>query len=94
MKVHGILFIAGLTVFLQAAIVFSAEVQKGIIKSVDPKTSTVIFSSTTGQEATLTVDKSLELDKIKAGDKVEISVENNIVKNIQQDRVNWCPKGF
>ncbi len=59
MKKNGILLIASLIVVFQAVIFFSAEVQKGIIKSVDPKTGTVIFSSTTGQDATLTADKSL-----------------------------------
>jgi hypothetical protein len=90
----SICFTAMLMVSLHAAISISAEVQKGIIKSVDTKTGTVVFMSTNGQDVTLTPDKSLELNTIKAGDKVEISVENNMLKSIKEDHSNWCPKDF
>ncbi len=93
MKKINVVFIAALFIF-QASIVFSDTTEKGTIKSVDLKTGTLVFCSSEGKDVTLKIDKSVELDKIKAGDKVEISVENDVVKNIKPEHINWCPKGF
>ncbi len=79
---------------LQASVVFSDMTQKVTIKNVDSKTGILVFISADGKDSTLKADKSIELDKIKAGDRVEISIENNIVKGIKPERVNWCPKDF
>jgi hypothetical protein len=93
MKKIYIIFIAALIVF-QTSIVFSDTTEKGTIKSVDPQNGTLVFCSSEGKDVTLKIDKSIGLDTIKAGDKVEISVENNVVKNIKPEHINWCPKGF
>ena len=87
-------FVAVVLVIFQSSIVFSDEPQKGIVKSVDVRTATLVFVSDGGKEITLKADKSVELGNIKAGDKAEISVENDMLKSIKPGHVNWCPKDF
>lgn len=89
----NVVFAAALIISL-ASTVFSETAMKGTIKSIDPKTGTLVFCSSEGKDVTLKADKTIELDKIKAGDKVEISVENDVVKNIKPEHINWCPQGF
>lgn len=68
-----------------ASMVFAAEAKKGTIKSVDAKTGTIVFAVDGGSDMTLTADKSVDLGKVKAGDKVEIMVdaEQNTAKEIK-----------
>lgn len=92
-KIVVVLAVAALVISL-AAPAFAAVAQTGTIKSVDAKAGTVVFYAEGGKEVTLQADKSIDLDKIKAGDKVDISVENDMLKSVKAEHVNWCPKGY
>lgn len=88
-----VLAIAALVIVL-AAPAFATVAQTGTIKSVDAKAGTVVFCAEGGKDVTFKADQSVDLDKIKAGDKVEISVENDLLKSVKAEQVNWCPKGY
>jgi len=62
---------------------FAAGMEKGTIKSVDAKAGTVVFCAEgTNKDVTLKADKSVDLSKIKVGDKVEASIEKDTLKNV------------
>lgn len=65
------------------SLVFAAETKKGAIKSVDAKAGTVVFTADGGKDETLKADTSVNLGKVKAGEKVEITVENDTVKSLK-----------
>jgi Cu/Ag efflux protein CusF len=92
-KTVAVLAVAALVISL-AAPAFATGAQMGTIKSVDAKAGTVVFYAEGGKDVTLKADKSIDLDKIKAGDKVDISVENDMLKSVKAEHVNWCPKGY
>jgi hypothetical protein len=58
---------------------------KGTIKSVDAKAGTVVLSAD-GKDMNLTADKSVDLGKVKAGDKVEATVENDVLKSVKAQK--------
>jgi hypothetical protein len=62
---------------------FAADKKKGTIKSVDTKAGTVLFTADGGKDETLKADTSVDLGKVKAGEKVEITVENDTVKSLK-----------
>jgi hypothetical protein len=66
-----------------ASLAFAADKKKGTIKSVDAKAGTVVFTADGGKDETLKADTSLDLGKVKAGEKVEITVENDTVKSLK-----------
>jgi Cu/Ag efflux protein CusF len=92
-KIIVVLTAAALVVCL-VSLAFAAATQMGTIKSVDVKAGTVVFCAEGGKEVTLKADKSIDLDKIKAGDKVEISVEDSTLKSVKPGHVSWCPEGY
>ena len=81
-KVAAILVVVVLAVTM-VSMVFAAEAKKGTIKSVDAKAGTIVFTVDGGADMTLTADKSVDLGKVKAGDKVEIMVDQNTAKEIK-----------
>ena len=81
-KVAAILVVVVLAVTM-VSMVFAAEAKKGTIKSVDAKAGTIVFTADGGADMTLTADKSVDLGKVKAGDKVEIMVDQNTAKEIK-----------
>jgi hypothetical protein len=66
------------------SMVFAASMQKGVIKSVDVKAGTVVFSAQgSTADVTLKADKGVDLTKIKAGDKVQASIENDVIMQVK-----------
>ncbi|HUI45074.1 MAG TPA: hypothetical protein VL122_03650 [Nitrospirota bacterium] len=81
-KVAAILVVVVLVVSM-ASFVFAAESKMGTIKSVDTQAGTVVFcaeGSTT--DVTLKADKSVDLSKVKAGEKVHVSIDKDMLMHI------------
>ncbi len=82
-KVAAILGAVVLVVAM-VSMVFAAEAKKGTIKGVDAKAGTVVFCAEgTTTDSTLKVDKSVDLGKVKAGDKVEIMMDKDMVTGLK-----------
>ena len=82
-KVAAILAVVILVVSL-VSLVFAAEAKMGTIKAVDAKAGTVTFCPEgTNTDMTLKADKSVDLSKVKAGDKVEVSVDKDTMKSMK-----------
>jgi cold shock CspA family protein len=65
------------------SLAFAAEM-KGTIKSVDTKAGTAVFCAEgTNTDVTLKADKAVDLSKVKAGDKVEVSVEKDTLMGMK-----------
>ena len=65
------------------SLAFAAGMQKGTIKNVDAKAGTVVFCEEgTNKDVTLKADKGVDLSKMKAGDKVEVSIEKDMLKHV------------
>lgn len=60
-----------------------ADTKKGTVKSVDAAAGSVVLT-VDGKDTTLKADKSVDLGTIKAGDKVEATVENDTVKSVKK----------
>ncbi len=81
-KIAAVLAVVILVVSM-ASLVFAAGMEKGTIKSVDTKTGSVVFCpESTNKDVTLKADKSVDLSKVKAGDKVEVSIEKDTLKHV------------
>jgi hypothetical protein len=80
-KIAAVLAVVVMVVSL-VSLVFAAEMQKGTIKSVDAKAGTVVFCAEGGKDVTLKADKSVDLSKVKAGEKVEVSVEKDMLMHV------------
>jgi hypothetical protein len=65
------------------SLVFAAGPMKATIKSVDAKTSSIVYTGEDGKDVTMTADKSVDLSKVKAGDKVMITVEKDVVTSVK-----------
>ena len=83
-KIAVVLAVVVLLVSL-VSLAFAAgmNMQKGTIKNVDAKAGTVVFCEEgTNKDVTLKADKAVDLSKVKAGDKVEVSIEKNTLKHM------------
>jgi Cu/Ag efflux protein CusF len=83
-KIAAVLVVVLMFVSL-VSLVFAAgmDMKKGTIKSVDAKAGTVVFCAEgTNADMTLKADKAVDLSKVKAGDKVEVSVEKDMLKHV------------
>ena len=80
-KVAAVLSVVVLVVSL-VSLVFAADAKKGTIKSVDAKAGMVVLSDG-GKDETLKADKSVDLGKVKAGDKVEVTVEKDTIMTLK-----------
>jgi len=81
-KITAVLAVMVLVVSM-VSLVFAADMKKGTIKSVDTKAGTVVFCAEgTNTDTTLKVDKSVDLSKVKAGDKVDASIEKDTLKQV------------
>lgn len=65
------------------SLAFASEKIKGVVKSVDEKAGTIVLTSG-GEDMTLKADKSVELGKLKEGQKVEAQVENDTVMSVKK----------
>lgn len=61
-----------------------ADTKKGTVKSVDAKAGSVVLT-VDGKDMTLKADKSVDLGKLKAGEKVEATVENDTLKSVKAE---------
>jgi Cu/Ag efflux protein CusF len=83
-KVTVVLAVVVLVVSM-VSLVFAADMnmKKGTIKSIDAKAGTVVFCAEgTNTDTTLKVDKSVDLSKVKAGDKVDATIEKDTLKHV------------
>jgi Cu/Ag efflux protein CusF len=81
-KVLAILAVAVLVVSM-VSLVFAAGPMKATIKGVDAKAGTIVYTGEDGKDMTMTADKSVDLGKVKAGDKVMITVEKDMVMSVK-----------
>jgi len=65
------------------SLVFAADAKNATIRSVDAKAGTIVFTADGGKDETMHVDKSVDLGKVKAGEKVMITVEKDTVMSIK-----------
>lgn len=63
---------------------FGAEVKKGVVKSVDTKAGTIVFTEEGGSDVTLKADKGVDLSKVSAGMKAEVKVEKGMVTAVKE----------
>jgi len=81
-KVAAILAVVVLVISM-ASLVFAAESKMGTIKSVDTKAGTVVFCAEgSTADVTLKADKSVDLSKVTPGEKVHVSIDNNMLKHV------------
>jgi hypothetical protein len=80
-KVAAVLAVVVLVVAL-VSLAFAGGAMKGTVKSVDAKAGTIVLTID-GKDQTLKADAGVDLGKVKAGDKVEASVEKDMVKSIK-----------
>ncbi|MCK9420048.1 MAG: hypothetical protein M0R70_11785 [Nitrospirae bacterium] len=64
---------------------FAADKKTVIVKSVDAKAATMVVDDA-GKDVTMTVDKAVDLDKWKTGDKIEITVEKEMITKVKKAR--------
>lgn len=81
-KFAGVLVAIVFVVFM-SSLVLAAESKVGTVKSLDTKAGTLVFSPEGGADITLKIDKQADVSKVKAGDKVEVSVEKNTLKQVK-----------
>lgn len=81
-KVAAVLAVVVLVVSL-VSLVFAAEMKKGTIKSVDAKAGTVVLTVDGSADVTLKADKAVNLSTLKAGDKVEASIEKDVLMGVK-----------
>ena len=81
-KAAAILVLAVLVVSF-ASLVFASESKNGTIKSVDAKAGTVVFCAEgTTSDVTLKADKSVDLGKLMAGEKVHATIDQGMLKHV------------
>jgi hypothetical protein len=65
------------------SLAIAADAKKVVVKSVDAKAATMVVTGEDGKDMTMTADKSVDLGKVKAGDKVMITVEKDMVTSMK-----------
>ncbi len=81
-KVTAVLAVVVMVVSL-VSMVFAADAKKATIKGVDATACTIVYTGDDGKDVTMNVDKSVNLGKVKAGDKVMITVEKDVVTQLK-----------
>ncbi len=81
-KAAAVLAVVAMVVSL-VSLGFAADTMKATVKSVDAKAGMIVLTTDSGKDETLTADNSVDLGAVKAGDKVEASVEKNVVKSLK-----------
>jgi cold shock CspA family protein len=82
-KVAAVLAVAVMVVSL-FSLAIAAEMKKGTVKAVDAKAGTITFTADGAHaDVVLKADKSVDLGAVKAGEKVEISVEKDTVMSLK-----------
>jgi len=83
MKKAAAILAAAILVVSLFSLAFAGEM-KGTIKSVDAKAGTAVFCAEgTSADVTLKADKSVDLGKVKAGEKVMITVDKDMLTSVK-----------
>ena len=85
-KMKKIAVVAAVVVLVVAlgSMAFAAEAKMGTIKSVDAKKHTVVFCPEgTTTDMKLKAGKGVDLSTVKAGDKVEASIEKHMLTGVK-----------
>ena len=92
-KVAAVLAVAVMVVSLFSLAV-AAEMMKGTVKAVDAKAGTITFMADGAHaDVVLKADKAVNLGAVKAGEKVEISVEKDTVMSLKAAPAKKAPVG-
>ena len=91
MKKIGVVLAVVILVASLMSLAIAAEMKMGTIKSVDAKAGMVMLT-VDGKDMHLTADKSVDLSHVKAGEKVEVTVDNNMIKSIKAEAPKAKPK--
>jgi hypothetical protein len=84
MKKAAAILAAAILVVSLFSLAFAAEPMKGTMKSVDAKAGTAVFCAEgTTADVTLKADKAVDLSKVKAGDKVMITVDKDTLTSVK-----------
>lgn len=86
MKKLLVVAVAVVLVVSLSVVAFAAEMKKGVVKSVDAKAGTIVFTVEGGSDMNLKVDKGVDLSNVSAGMKAEISIHDDVVKEIKAMR--------
>ncbi len=81
-KIAVVLAVVVLVVSLVSLAV--ADTKKGTVKAVDAKAGSVVLT-VDGKDMTLKADKSVDLAKLKAGEKVEATIEKDVLKSVKAE---------
>ena len=79
-KAAAVLAVVVMVVSL-VSMAFAGE-KKVVVKSVDAKAATMVVTED-GKDMTMSVDKAVDLGKVKAGDKVMITVDKDMVMSVK-----------
>ncbi len=92
MKKLSALAALALSLLLLASSAVAAEKVKGTIKEVDEKASTIKFAKEgASEDEVLTVDKGVDLKKVKPNAKAELTVDGGVVKEIKAEKRRTAP---
>ncbi len=80
-KAAAILAVMVLVVSLFSLAV-AADAKKVVVKSVDAKAATMVVTGEDGKDMTMTADKSVDLGKVKAGDKVIATMDKGKIMGL------------
>lgn len=86
MKKLLVVAVAVVLVVSLSVVAFAAEMKKGVVKSVDAKAGTIVFTVEGGSDMNLKVDKGVDLNNVSVGMKAEISIQDDVVKEIKAMR--------
>lgn len=83
MKKLSVVLVVVLSLCL-AVSAFAAEAKKGTVKGVDEKAGTVtVCYEGTNADVTLKAGKGVDLGKVKAGDKVDVTVDKGVAESVK-----------
>ncbi len=92
MKRLSVFVSLAMALFLFASSAAAADKVKGTVKEVDEKASTIKFAKDgASADEVLTVDKGVDLKKVKANDKVQLTVDGGVVKEIKAEKKRASP---
>lgn len=81
MKKLSIMVVVVLTLCLAASFAFAGTTGK--VSSVDAEKGTIVLKIS-GEEQTLSVDKGVDLSKVKKGNRVIVEIDNGVVKSLKK----------
>lgn len=91
MKKLSVVLVVVLSLCLVVSLAIAGEM-KATVKSVDAKAGSLVVT-VDGKDMTLKADKGVDLGTVKAGDKVELTVEQDMVKSVKAAAKAKAPVG-